>query len=418
MIYLCCDTNIWIGISNSEEPSKLLDVLEAEISGGTIKLILPEIIIKEWNRNKDSAILKRTEDNIKTQISGLSRLAHFVENDRWDIFDPEPVKEELVELTNKIKALEAELKKYRTKLLDTAKENIQLVENIFNNRNAIVLPADKESSLKVISLATEKEFPFGKKKNNFADCLIFFQFINYLKANGISNAHFVTSNKEDFFPQGTLHKTFNDEIKVVKGIFHKSLGEAMNSSLGKEIVTENEIKRIEEIAKRRERKLHESSCLVCYDNLDEEDIGRRFDAILQFEETIPVNDERIEFNNPNQLDMFESDFMAGDDVAAYGLEFLFTAQCNNCGSEHFLCPECKEVISLDKIKANEMQQCEHCEVFFTYQEERGKKGEVENIEFIVHREDLECAKCGDDFVSRGDNSNLCSKCEEFYGTEN
>lgn len=425
MIYLCCDTNIWINISNSEEPVRLLNILHEEISNGTIKLILPKIILKEWERNKQEKIEKRIEENVKSQITGLYKLSNFIENERVNIFEDESAKEEAAKVQKLVKELKEQLKKHKTTLLESAKENISLVELIFKHQNTIVLDTDSESAEKVVALATEKTFPFEGKKNNFADCLIFFQFYYYLKQNNIVNAHFVSSNKEDFFPKGDLHEIYKTVYDTVNGKFHKSLGEAMNSSLGKEIVTEKEIKQIELIAKLRERYPYQSMCLACYDGDDEDDdddddsaLLRRLNSVLHFEETIEINDERREYKDRDQLELFESDFLSDNPNPILRSERLFMATCNNCGSDHFLCPECKEPILVDNIEKNKVQTCENCELFYIYEEERGRKGDIEDFEFTVLREDLDCERCGDRFVSRGDNSNLCEKCEEYYGTEN
>lgn len=424
MIYLCCDTNIWINISNSEEPVKLLNALQNEINNGTITLILPKIILKEWERNKQNTIEKRIENTIKAQITSLHKLSNFIEHERVNIFEEESAKEETAKVSKLVKELKEQLKKHKTTLLDSAKENIILVEMIFKHKNTIVLDADNQSAQKVIELATEKKFPFEKEKNNFADCLIFFQFYHYLKQNGIKNAHFVSSNKDDFFPQNVLHEIYKSPFDTVEGKFHKSLAEAMNSSLGKEIVTEKELKQIELIARARERYPYTSMCLACFDaDGDDEDdsdnaIIRRLHSILHFEETVEINDEHRDYGDPDQLELFDKDFLSDNSKPRLRPERLFMATCDNCGSEHFLCPECKEPILVDNIEKNTPQQCENCELFYIYEEERGRKGDIEQMGFTVLREDLECERCGDRFVSRGDNSDLCAKCEEYYGTEN
>jgi hypothetical protein len=422
MIYLCCDTNIWINISNSEEPVKLLNVLHDEINNGTITLIMPQIILKEWDRNKQDKIEKRIEEAVQSQISGLYKLSNFIENERTTFFDDESAKEGTLKVQKLVSELKEQLQKQKATLLESAKENIKLVELIFKHGNTIILDTDNESAKKVIELATEKKFPFEKDKNNFADCLIFFQFYHYLKQEGIENAHFVSSNKKDFFPSGDLHEIYKVIYDTVKGNFHKSLGEAINSSLGKEIVTENEIKQIALIARARDRYPYQSMCLACYDSDDEDDndnaIIRRLHSILHFEETFEINDERREYGDPEQLELFEDDLITGNPKPRLSPERLFMATCDNCGSDHFLCPECNEPILVDNVEKNTTQRCENCELFYIYEEERGRKGEVEQVGFTLLREDLECERCENRFVSRGDNSNLCLECEEYYGTEN
>ena len=74
MIYLCCDTNIWINISNGLEPPRLLNRLYDEIQNGNIKLIVPEVIIKEWQRSKEKQIVKKTQVSTNDQIDSLKKL--------------------------------------------------------------------------------------------------------------------------------------------------------------------------------------------------------------------------------------------------------------------------------------------------------------------------------------------------------
>ncbi|MBK9477854.1 MAG: DUF4935 domain-containing protein [Bacteroidia bacterium] len=415
MIYLCCDTNVWINISNSEEPVRLLNILHEEISKGTIKLVVPEIILKEWQRNKIEKIEERIESNIKSQISGLHKLSNFVENESRNIFEEESIRAEMIQVQRLVLELKAKLTKHKATLIDSAKQNINLVEIIFNHPNTIILEADKKSSERVITLAIERKFPFDGKKNNFADCLIFFQYYHYLVKEKVSNAHFVSNNKEDYFPKEMLHEVYRVEFDKVSGKFHKSLSDAMNSSLEKEIVKENELKHIELIAKIREGYKHESKCLVCSeDGEDDASLLRDLKSILFFEGTIEINDQRIEYENPNQLNLFKSDSSLDELEPGLIPNLLLTATCNNCGSEHFMCPECEEVILLYDIDKNKVESCINCEIVFIYREDRGRKGEIENVEFTILKEDTICSRCGNHFLSRGDNSDLCSDCEEFY----
>lgn len=191
----------------------------------------------------------------------------------------------------------------------------------------------------------------------------------------------------------------------------------MNSSLGREIVSENEMKRIELISKQRNKRLYESHCLACYDDTDN-DLSSDYNSIITFQATMQIIDERKEFSNPNQLDLFEIDFQSVDSPIKRNNDALYTGNCQNCGTEHFLCPRCEEVSNFDLIETNEIQKCEHCELSFIFKQQKGRKGDIEYEEFVILKDDIECVRCADKFTSRGDNSELCVECENYYGTEN
>ena len=430
MIYLCCDTNIWINISNSEEPTRLLDTLHTEISNGNIILILPEVIEKEWERNKILKIINVINKNIDEQKRILHKLSDFLNQEYKSDFDEFTQDIETKDIENKAIELKASIEKYKSKIIDKANANIKKVEEIFNHSSTIKLFTDEKTSLKVIKIFTDKSFPFEdkrnnkikneveeKNKNNFADCLLFYQFINFLEAYKIKGAHFVTSNKKDFYPNDKLHTVYLSEINKVNAEFHKSLSEAMNKSLNKELVSLNELKRIQYIANQRNNDYTCTRCDISDDD-DESEMAIYFNTILDFKEIVNIIDERIEFFDKKQTELFENDFLSVNPNRAYNQKLLEIAMCGNCSAEHFLCPECKGVICIDDIKFNEIQQCEHCTQSFMYKQDIDKKGSVHYSEFIILKENNECAKCGDDFTSRGDNSSLCIECEDYYGTDN
>lgn len=433
MIYLCCDTNIWINISNSEEPTRLLDFLHEEISKNNIRLILPTIIAKEWERNKQEKIIGVINKNISEQKRILHKLSHFLKQENKNSFDEFMSDEKIKDLEKKAIELKNDITKYETNIIAKANLNISKVEEIFNHATTIRLETDEITSLKVIKIFSEKEFPFNdtrdkksrneveaKNKNNFADCLLFYQFINYVGANSIKGAHFVTSNKSDFYPNDHLHEVYLKEINSVDAHFHKSLSDAINKSLEKEIVTLNEIKRIELIAKQRNKKWTESTCLACeIDDDNEDNFSVIYNRVLHFHEDVQISDERVVITNPRQTKMFAEDIFSDNYTPPpRSKDFLYTATCQNCGTNHFLCPECEEVINLDEIEINKTQKCENCELAFIYKQDVGKKGDIENEKFLILKDGIKCSGCGDEFISRGDNSDLCEECEKFYATSN
>jgi len=409
VIYLCCDTNIWINISNGLEPPRLLDRLYDEIRGNNIKLLLPEIIKTEWNRNKDKFIITQTKASTNNHIENLGNLNEFLENELDFPFflwgdEEESESTKLIKLRDKINELRTELKKHKAEILNKAKKNIERVEEIFNHPNTVLLQTDEKTSLTVVKLAIEKKFPFENGKNNFADCLIFHQFVNYLEENNIKGGHFVTSNKKEFFPNDKLHVSLQVKIDLSNSHFYKSLSEALNTTLNEDLVNERELKWVEELSGIDEEYL----CEVC--DTDDGVIGT-----LNFNNEISIADLRKR-KDKNQLSI-EFDGLSPDEVVEYKQEEITKTECgfcNNCGTEHIACPECGEIWNFISYKKNKIQHCEGCDLSFKYIEEVDRKGMIENS-YVELLDDTDiCGNCGDEFNSSITGIDICEKCNEAY----
>src|SRR5438552_3068669 len=74
MHYLTLDTNTWIYLANGTEPAKLLQFIIEESEAENIKVLVPEIIIEEWNRNKDNAVKKGALVHFKTIADDMDRI--------------------------------------------------------------------------------------------------------------------------------------------------------------------------------------------------------------------------------------------------------------------------------------------------------------------------------------------------------
>ncbi|MEO6303547.1 MAG: PIN domain-containing protein [Bacteroidia bacterium] len=419
MIYLCCDTNIWINISNGLEPPRLLSRLDEEVMEGHIKLLLPEIILKEWERNKERFIVEQTQDSTNKQIDSLKKLNEFLERDGFELsflWDETlgDEHEKIRKLRDKIEELINELKEHKTEITNRAKSNLETVESIFNNSNTIILPADSKSSMTVVNLAAEKKFPFENEKNNFADALIFYQFSNYLKDNGLEKGHFVTSNKKEFFPQNKLHDSLQKEIDETKSFFYKSLSEALNKTLNEELVNLKELKRIEELAEMADFDLDEPIyyCLVCQDNDDYE-----MESVISFNYDIEIIDSRTKIDKNQFFLEFEGEL--GDEFKGTDYDMQIdteaeSATCSHCGTEHIVCPECREIWDFQTYKINKIQNCEGCNLKFIYVEDKDRKGVVINKRLELLDNFDNCSKCGIEFDAKEHGIDICEKCNEEY----
>ena len=68
MQYVTLDTNAWINLANGTEPARLLEALNKGVQDREITVILPTIIIDEWNKGKNKEIVSgvlKTFDNVE-----------------------------------------------------------------------------------------------------------------------------------------------------------------------------------------------------------------------------------------------------------------------------------------------------------------------------------------------------------------
>lgn len=179
MIYLILDTNIWVNSLNDNE-YPVIEKLEYLIENNHVTILLPEIIIEEWNRNRDN----KKQNWIKIWKS-------FVDKAK-DIFS--------ADLVNRVVTPDYIEKK--------AEEQILRVEKIFNF-HAIKIPITDEYKLKATILAEQKKAPFGTK-NSIGDAYIFLSIIDYISKNNLSNCVFITGNSDDFSSKEHKHQIHSD----------------------------------------------------------------------------------------------------------------------------------------------------------------------------------------------------------------
>jgi len=300
-------------------------------------------------------------------------------------------------LRDKIESLIIDLKTHREEIISKARKNIELVESIFNHKNSIILQADEKTSQFIVDLAINKKFPFENKKNNFADCLIFYQFFNFLKNNKIEQGHFVTSNKDDFFPNGKLHEHYELEVESSKSFFHKSLAEALNKSLNEQLVSARDFKIMQEIAWAEAIGDKDRDCYYCGEH-------------ISLTGPMDVSDNRIR-EDVDQLDLFgdkgtlQMHLNAPTEVADFD-------RCLKCGTLHVLCPECGDLWPFcnDGYSQNEVQKCESCGIPFIYHSYDSNPGEmpIEYIELL--NPENRCEECGEEYEYSTNHEPYCPNC--------
>lgn len=184
---LAFDTNIWIYLTKlNYQP--LLDRLIEEVSKEDLIILVNDVILLEWNRNK-STLIKSLTDSIKHEYQSAKQISHYIEN-RID-------KEHYVNILKKYSGLDERI--------NSAESRVAKVEQLLTTCTCV--NTTDQQKLYVANLAINKIPPFKKSKNNFNDALIILSLTEYVNAlvkqNGSTLPYkydfvFISNNPNDF----------------------------------------------------------------------------------------------------------------------------------------------------------------------------------------------------------------------------
>lgn len=408
MHYLTLDTNTWIYLANGTEPVRLLTYIKEEADKGNIKILLPETIINEWNRNKDNAVkqgsIKHFNDIEKSLDRILKLLGDKGERDVFSFLLDE--KDDKVYFKDFID----NYKKKRKEIEEAIIENIKLIDDLFKHRSTIVLTIKDEIFLKAGQFALDKKAPF-KTKNSFADALIVFSFIDYVKTNSIEDAFFISYNTDDFCEKKEgkkhLHPDLQPDFTVTKSKFYTIVGEAINT-IEKDIVTKEELEWIKEMQEDAEYERDTEFCEVCSENND------RHNEVY-FGRPQPLIDERI---RPGYDNSKQTEFEFAKDLPKTQPEKYFhsieVGHCSWCNTEHFKCASCSTVNAIWDNDYNKRKECEGCGLPYYIDTSNDHDGIGEGYDYRILKDTETCEKCGNEFESDGSGNNICEVCEDEY----
>lgn len=203
---LAFDTNIWIYLIKPEF-IPILDTLIQEVDNSTIEIIVNDIIITEWERNKETNA-KRLCESIKQEYISAMRLCAFIEND-----------EDRRKFTDILSRYKKEGER-----LQQAMIRVEKVEKLLKKcTNTIVSDSQK---LYVANLAIYKRAPFSNNKNNFNDALIIRNIAetitNRIVMEGSALPYkydliYVSNNLKDFVDSET-HEIYTELLEGCEGL--------------------------------------------------------------------------------------------------------------------------------------------------------------------------------------------------------
>lgn len=210
MTNIALDTNIWIYLTK-DAFFELWNRFKAMKENGEIRVIINDIIFKEWERNKATTI-KSLIDSIKSEYKSALNLTNYLQGDTKANFLK--TISEYKEEANRIKMAEA---------------RVQEIE-AFMKSCEVIDTTDKQMLL-IAKLASNKKPPFQNNKNNFNDALILRNICEYVESTfpQLYDLIYVSNNPTDFTDPDTK-EVYSDLIEDLHPIRLKSvseLGEAL-----------------------------------------------------------------------------------------------------------------------------------------------------------------------------------------------
>lgn len=218
MIKILIDTCVWLDIAKDHKQQSIVSVLDQLINNKTIELIMPGIIVDEFERNKERVI-----EESKRSLTGVITRVKEIVSKLGDINDKQKVLEHLTDIQHKSPMLG----EY------AAQGSINWIGTLIKQSKPKQIT--NTIKLKAVERAIEKRAPFHRAKNNIADAIIIESYIAELNADTESNHRFlfITHNTEDFsIPVGNKklpHPDFSAVFADKKSAYYISLSEALNS---------------------------------------------------------------------------------------------------------------------------------------------------------------------------------------------
>lgn len=199
MLYILFDTCIWLTLATKAESRPLLKKILVGLNENKFKLLLSDITIDEYERNKSRNISQYTK-SFKSLIKNAKILYEDLDTSERETF---------LLLLNKAN------KNHET----SAKQSINvlgIIERIFNHSHTINLYCSNEILIRAAKIALAKKAPCHRDKNSVADTVIYIQFEEWVKKHIMLDDevefHFVTENFKDFSSSQDNRKPHEDLV--------------------------------------------------------------------------------------------------------------------------------------------------------------------------------------------------------------
>jgi hypothetical protein len=373
MTYLILDTNVWFYLANSYNPKnqnfeddlhfKLVEMLAELVNNEEITILTNEIIIEEWKRNKEVAknLIKKHQKSIEGNKGHVNNIKKFlVQEDKSALDD---IFEKYINFLNQV--------------IENNERHISQVETLLVNKTEKV-EITQDILARAANRAINKLAPFkGDKSNSMADAVILLSSIEYLKKISkhsgwdedqvefyiFPSSTFVTINKGDFANpdnENEIHPELKPVLEEAKMEYEANIGRVLNT-IKAELINRTELEQIE-------REMEEEYWIYC--EVCDPDPERMYvNNIIEFGEPIKIDNELIEYNDPNQMKLFDLPAIENKEAKEVKRSDIKTVQfgsCTWCNAEYIKCQYCGTVNHVRDFIDDNRLECEGCNLTYEF----------------------------------------------------
>lgn len=409
--YLCLDTCTWIYLANGTEPVKFLHDIRDLINSKQITILLPQIVLEEWNQKKNDksifGIVNHTFKGLKKNIKEIGEILDKINKIPSFNFllnpDEISIKQDFEETNKKLKNLQSSI-------LDVTSKNIKIIDEIFDEKSTVIINITDTIKLEACQMALEKKAPVHKK-NGFADALIVLSFLSYVKENNIEHGIFISYNTEDFCvtenKKHSLHSDLETLFNNTKAVFHSTLGRAIKE-IEPELVDDYTIELIESMQT----------------DYDDRDVCTECDGYHGYGNEIYFNKPE-EVENENKYKFSDNHpKLPFDDVQIVSstqrklTDTIQIGYCAHCSTQYIRCQNCEDIIQVeyDVIYGSDDTLTCNCGIMYRSESYFDREiGEITTWKILDDRTKI-CEGCGEEFIDKLD-IGMCLKCEDEYNNK-
>ena len=195
---LLIDTSVWLDLTKDPRQLPLLDALFAMTKADELELILPQVVVDEFNRNRDRVMAS----------SRASLSSHFKRvKDAVAQFGPEGGRDEILGQLN-------EIDHHIATGGEGVNEAVGLIEKLFATTTAVQICDSVK--VRAADRAIAKVAPFHRQVNSIGDAIIIETYIDALSKRKHDDVlAFVTHNIHDFSQKGEDTRLPHSDLAVL-----------------------------------------------------------------------------------------------------------------------------------------------------------------------------------------------------------
>lgn len=213
MFYIFLDTCVLLDISTKKHDLPLVSALEELVTSGVITLVVTDLVVEEYERNKED-VANKTAKRLSQEFKQVKAVVSEFADDK---------QAETIDVLNDINA--------RLPLLTDANYvTIHRVEKLIESAKKISI--SERSKVAAVQRGLDKRAPFHISKNSVADAVIIEQFYEFSQGVDSESAccFFITHNHNDFSAKDHRqpHSDFGNIFNDTNVLYFNNLASAIN----------------------------------------------------------------------------------------------------------------------------------------------------------------------------------------------